>query len=80
MKYLEEISIYTTSNDRKWEDSDAKTWKEIEANEVACCTVGLDKEENLTYECYPSGSYEWIIGDEYEISDQVRDGDDEVDS
>lgn len=47
-------------------------------HEVSCGTVGLDKEENLTYECHPSRSDEWVEGDQREITDEIRNGNDKV--
>ena len=47
-------------------------------HKVSCGTVGEEKEKDLAYECYPSGSDEWIERNENEITDEIRDSDNEV--
>lgn len=76
---LQKIVVDSARDCGKREHSESETWEEIEVYEVTGCAVGLNEEEDLTYERNPGGTDKRIDRNEDKVPDQIRDRYDKVD-
>ena len=76
---MQNIPIRSTRENGEENRGEREAREEVESYQVLCRAVGGDEEENLRDERDPGGSDERIEGDKSDISDEICEGDDEID-